>query len=62
MRVFIQMKRPLWLLKVAKSLWFVKNLPEKFPILGRIAKTLRKFPLPFYILDFSPMKHDLVFT
>ena len=56
------MKRPLWLLKIAKSLWFLKKWPDRFDFIARIAKTLRKFPMPFYILDFSPMKHDLVYS
>jgi len=56
------MKRPLWLLKVAKSLWFLKDLPERFPFLGKMAKTLRKFPIPFNISNIGPMKHDLVYS
>jgi ferredoxin len=56
------MKRPLWALKVAKAFWFLKKLPDQFPFLAKITKIMQKFPMPFNILDYSPMMHDLVYT
>ncbi|NHI92176.1 MAG: 4Fe-4S ferredoxin [Candidatus Lokiarchaeota archaeon] len=56
------MKRPLWLLKVVKALFPILKLMDKFAFLNKITKTLQTFPLPFNVLDFSPMKYDLVYS
>ncbi|NVM55411.1 MAG: 4Fe-4S ferredoxin [Candidatus Helarchaeota archaeon] len=56
------MKRPAWLMKVAKGLWFITKLPKKFPIITNISSIISRLPLIEKILDYTPLKDDLVFT
>ena len=49
-------------MSIVKKMWWALKLPERFPILAKIAERMKTLPVLWNIIELTPIKHDYVIT